>query len=205
MGGNVLKKKSIFILLLIIIGIIISFVFFQKKTDNNLKIGNNTSSQEIIDYILNISSYEAKIEVEVNSNKNRNLYILKQQFKKSGIMMQEVLEPSNIAGVRIIKNGNQLTIENTNLGLSTIFENYEYMSDNILDLSCFIEDYKIDAQASWKEENNQIVMSTKKEEQEKTLWIDRITGNPIKLEVKWTNKNTSVYILYNEVDLNSLK
>lgn len=205
MGGNVLKKKSIFILLLIIIGIISSFAFFQKKMDNNLKIGNNTSSQEIIDYILNISSYEAKIKVEVNSNKNRNLYILKQQFKKSGIMIQEVLEPSNIAGVRIVKNGNQLTIENTNLGLNTIFENYEYMSDNILDLSCFIESYKLDAQASWKEENNQIMMFTKKDEQEKTLWVDRITGNPIKLEVKWTNKNTSVYILYNEVDLNSLK
>ena len=38
------------------------------------KIGNNSTSQEIVDYILNISSYEAEIEVEVKSNKNSNKY-----------------------------------------------------------------------------------------------------------------------------------
>lgn len=202
-----MKKKNIFILLaiIIIIGIIIFFTFFHTKTAKNLKVGNNSTSQEIVDYILNISSYEAKVEVEVNSNKNQNQYILKQQYKAPDISEQEVLEPSNIAGVKIIKNGNQLKIENTKLSLSSIFENYEYVSDSILDLSCFMKDYQADSKASWKEENNQIVMITKKEQEEKKLFVDRVTGNPTKLEIKWTNKTNTVYILYNEIKINSLK
>ena len=202
-----MKKKNIFILLaiVIIIGIIIFYVFFNTKTVKNSKIGNNSSSQEIVDYILNISSYEAKVEVEVNSNKNKNQYTLKQQYKAPDMSTQEVLEPNNIAGVKIIRNGNQLTIENTSLGLSSIFENYEYISDNILDLSCFIKDYQADEKANWKEENNQIIMITKQEKEEKKLLIDKNTGKPTKLEVKGMNKNNTVYILYNEVNINSLK
>ena len=201
-----MKKKNIFILFtgVLMIVIIIIFIFFHGKTAKNLKIGNNSSSQEIVDAILNISSYETKIEVEVNSNKNKNYYILKQQYKEPDISMQEVLEPSNIAGVKIIRNGNQLKIENTNLSLSSIFENYEYVSDNILDLNCFINDYKADEKASRQEENNQIILRTKKNQEEKSLFIDRITGKPTKIEVKWTNKNTRVYILYNEININSL-
>lgn len=207
MGGNILKKKNLFILLafILIIGIIILLKNFPNETAKNLKIGNNSSSQEIVDAILNISSYEAKIEVEVKSNKNKNQYIIKQQYRNSNQFEQEVLEPSNIAGVKIVKKGNQLKIENTNLNLSTIFENYEYISDNILDLHCFIQDYKADEKAIWEEEENQIRMITKQEGEEKSLVIDKTTGKPIKLEVKWTNKNNEVYILYNEVKLNSLK
>lgn len=202
-----MKKKNIFILLafVIIMGIIIFYVFFNAKTVKSSKIGNNSSSQEIVDYILNISSYETKVEVEVNCNKNKNQYVLKQQYKAPDISTQEVLEPNNIAGVKIIRKGNQLTIENTSLGLSSIFENYEYISDNILDLSCFIKDYQADEKANWKEENNQIIMITKQNNEEKKLWIDKNTGKPTKLEVKGMNKNNTVYILYNEVNINSLK
>ncbi len=202
-----MKKKNLFILLAIVImiGIIIFFTFFHTKTAKNLKIGNNSSSQEIVDYILNISSYETTIEVEVESNKNKNQYVLKQQYKNPDMSSQEVLEPSNIAGIKMIKNGNQLKIENTNLNISSIFENYEYLSENSLDLSCFIENYKSDEKASWKEESNQIVMITKNNKEEKTLWIDKITGKPIKLELKGTNKKAQIYILYKEVNINSLK
>lgn len=208
MGGIVLKKKKtgfvIAFVIVIIIGIVSCLIFFPKKTAKNLKIGNNTSSQEIVDYILNISSYETKVEVEVQSNKNQNKYMIKQQYKSPDITEQEVIEPSNIAGFKISKNGNQLKIENTNLSLSSIFENYEYVADNILDLSSFIKDYQSDEKASWKEENNQIILTTKQEKVEKNLLIDRSTGKPKKLEVKWTNKNTIVYILYNEVNINTL-
>ena len=207
LGGNVLKKKNLFILLaiIIIIGVIIFFTFFYTKTAKNSKVGNNSSSQEIVDYILNISSYVTKVEVEVNSNKNQNKYILKQQYKAPDTLEQEVLEPSNIAGVKIIRNGNQLKVENTKLSLSSIFESYEYVSDNILDLSSFIKDYQTDEKANWKEENNQIIMMTKQEQEEKKLFVDQATGNPTKLEIKWTNKTNTVYILYNEVKINSLK
>ena len=201
-----MKKKSFFILftVIILIGISVFFIFFYNKTAKSSKIGNNSTSQEIVDYILNISSYEAKIDVEIESNKNKNKYVLKQQYKSQNEIIQEVLEPSNIAGTKIIKNGNQLKLENSNLSLSSIFENYQYVSDNSLDLSCFIENYKQDSKASWKEENEKIVMKTKKEQEEKTLSVDRKTGKPIKLEIKGTNKNTGIYILYNEVNINCL-
>ncbi len=202
-----MKKKSILILLIvtIMIGIIIFFTFFHIKTAKSLKIGNNSSSQEIVDYILNISSYEAKIEVQIKSNKNENQYLLKQQYQSPDKETQEVLEPSNIAGIKMIRNGNQLTIENTSLNLKSIFENYEYLADNILDLSCFIKDYQSDETARWEEENNQIIMMAKQDKQEKKLFVDRKTGNPVKLEIRWTNKNNTVYIQYNEVNMNSLK
>ncbi len=203
-----MEKKKIGLIstlfIVIIVGMVSCFIIFPKKTAKNLKIGNNTSSQEIVDYILNISSYETKIEVEVQSNKNQNKYILKQQYKGPDRIEQEVIEPNNIAGFKISKEGNQLKIENTNLSLSSIFENYEYVADNVLDLCSFIKDYQSDEKADWKEENNQIIMTIKQENAERKLFIDRNTGKPQKMEVKWVNKNTTVYILYNEVNINTL-
>ena len=200
-----MKKRNIIVLIIIvlfIVGIVIFLSFFNKKTDKKFKIGNNTTSQEIVDYILNISSYEAKVEVEVNSNKNKNKYLINQQYIEPDTEIQEILEPSNIAGVKFIRNGQQLKIENTNLNLSSIFENYEYMGNNNLDLSCFIKNYNSDEDANWEEEKDIIIMTTKKEE-EKSLWVDKTTGKPIKLEIKGKNEKTKVYILYNEVSINN--
>ncbi len=191
--------------ILLLIGVFLFFLFFHTKTAKNLKIGNNTSSQEIVNYILNISSYEAKIEVEVNSNKNKNRYILKQRYQKPDLLEQEILEPSNISGIKMIKNKDQLKLENSDLNLTTIFENYEYVSDNHLDLSSFIKDYKEDEKANWEEENDKIKMSTTKNQEEKNLIIERATKKPIKLEIKGKNQNTKIYILYNEININSLK
>ena len=186
----------------------ILIIFLLNKT-NVKKIGNNSTSQEIVDYILNISSYEAKIEVEVKSNKNTNKYILKQQYISPDVATQEVLEPSNISGIKIIKKGNDLKLENTSLNLSNIFENYEYLADNALDLSCFIEDYKESQNSNYEEKDNKIIMNvqTKNENkyrQSKKLYIDKSTGNPLKMEITDTNQNITVYILYNEVKINSL-
>ncbi len=198
------KKHMIFLLVgIFTLGIIIFFTFFNLNTAKNMKIGNNSSSQEIVDYILNINSYQTEIKVEIESNKNKNLYILKQIYKKDEKLVQEVLEPSNIAGVKIIKEGNKLTLENSKLSLNSFFENYEYVSDNRLDLSCFIKQYKENEKSNWKEEDNQIKMITNQNQEEKCLWIDKTTGKPIKMEIKDTNKNTKVYIVYNEVNINT--
>lgn len=203
-----MKKKYYLILLFIIFIISVGFIFY-KNSIKNLKIGNNKNSQEIVDYILNISSYEAKIEVEVKSNKNTNKYILKQQYISPDVATQEVLEPSNISGIKIIKKGNDLKLENTSLNLSNIFENYEYLADNALDLSCFIEDYKESQNSNYEEKDNKIIMNvqTKNENkyrQSKKLYIDKSTGNPLKMEITDTNQNITVYILYDEVKINSL-
>lgn len=202
------NKKILIISGILVLLIIILIIFFLGKTKTQ-KIGNNSSSQEIVDYILNIKSYEAQIEVETKSNKNSNKYKLKQQYIEDGTVTQEVLEPENIKGIKIIKNENSLKLENTNLNLVNIIENYDYMSDNILDLNCFIEDYKNNSKSSFEEINNQIVMKTEtnnenKYTKNKTLYVDRKTGNPVKMEITDINKNTTVYILYKEVRINSL-
>jgi outer membrane lipoprotein-sorting protein len=202
------NKKIIFITLVVILILAILIIFLLNKT-NVKKIGNNSTSQEIVDYILNISSYEAKIEVEVKSNKNTNKYILKQQYISPDVATQEVLEPSNISGIKIIKKGNDLKLENTSLNLSNIFENYEYLADNALDLSCFIEDYKESQNSNYEEKDNKIIMNvqTKNENkyrQSKKLYIDKSTGNPLKMEITDINQNITVYILYDEVKINSL-
>ena len=40
--------------------------------------------------------------------------------------------------------------------------------------------------------------------QSKKLYIDKSTGNPLKMEITDINQNITVYILYNEVKINSL-
>lgn len=201
-----MKKKYWLILLIIIIAIVI--VIFSKNTAKVFKNGNTKTSQEIVDYILNISSYDVKVTVEVISNKNNNKYILSQQYVSPNIVKQEVIEPSNIAGVKITNDGTNLKLENTDLNLNTIFENYSYLGDNCLDLICFIENYKTNPESEFIEEENQIIMKTKignenKYTKNKVLYIDKQTCKPIKLEIKDNNEKTTVYILYNEVEINS--
>jgi len=201
-----MKKKYWLILLIIIITI--GGIFFYKNTAKVFKNGNTKTSQEIVDYILNISSYKINVTVEVISNKNNNKYILKQQYVSPNISSQEVIEPSNIAGVKIINDGTNLKLENSNLNLSTIFENYNYLGDNCLDLITFVENYKMNSESEFIEEENQIMMKTKsgnenKYTKNKVLYIDKETCQPTKLEIKDNNEKTTVYILYNEVEINS--
>ena len=202
--NKILILASIFIAIIIIILI----VFFKNET-KIFKNGNNMSSQEIVDYFLNISSYKATITVEVHSNKNFNKYIIKQEYINSKYSMQEVVEPSNIQGVKITKDDSGLKIENTNLNLSTIFENYEYIADNCLDLSSFIHNYTSNNKSNYKEENGQIIMTTQnindnKYTKHQTLYIDKNTKKPTKLEIKDYNQNATINIIYNEVEINSL-
>ena len=208
--GNKLNVKSIIIVVILVL-FIIGIVFFIKFNNNAAKIhkiGNNSSSQEVVDYILNISSYEATIDVEVNSNKNTNKYKIKQQYVADGINMQEVIEPSNIAGVKIIKDGDALRIENTNLNLSTVFEKYDYISDNVLDLEAFIKNYKECDNSKYEEKDDKIIMKTidksnEKNIKNKVLYIEKSTGKPIEMEIKDNNKKLTIYIKYSEVNVNS--
>ncbi len=127
------NKKVIIFILLIIIAIVV--FFFVKNNYKKINIGNNITNksiEQIEEYILNISSYKAMVEVEVCSNKNENKYILMQKYVSPNISKQEVIEPNNIKGIETINDGISLTINNTNLGLSSIYENYQYMVDNCL-------------------------------------------------------------------------
>lgn len=200
-------KKKYWAILLIIILIGIGGMIFYKKSLKLNKIGNNKSSQEVVDYILNLSSYETKITVTVTSNKNTNKYILKQEFQSPNMSTQEVIEPSNITGIKIINDGTTLKLENTNLNLNTILENYTYLGNNCLDLSTFIEEYKKDDTASYEERESEIIMKTKSSLdniyiKEKILHIDKRTGMPKQMEIKDNKQKNTIYILYNEVRIN---
>jgi len=203
-----MNKKKVFIffiILIIIISILIIFFINRSKTK---KFGKNSSSQDIVNYILDMNSYEAIIEVETKSNKNTNKYVLKQQYIKNQTETQEVLEPSNIQGIKIVKKDNTLKLENTALNVVTILENYEELTDNALDLSSFIENYRKNSNSNFEEQNDEIIMHTtnnneNKYTKNKTLYIDRNTGNPKKMEITDINKNTTVYIVYREVKIDN--
>ena len=193
-------KKKYWILLMIIIFIVVG-IFFYKNKVKNLKIGNNKTSQEIVDDILNISSYEVNVTVNVTSNKNSNRYILKQTYQSPNKSTQTVIEPSNIAGVKIENDGTNTKIENSQLDLNTILDNYNYLGNNCLDLYSFLEDYKNDEKAKFEENDTEIVMKTNN----KILHIDAKTHNPVQMEIMDNKQKTTIYILYNEVKVSSTK
>ena len=213
---NKTKEKSKTKTILITTGIILAIATIttisiknNNKMAKNIKIGNNSSSQEIVDYILNISSYETQIEVEVKSNKNSNKYKIKQTYIDNQNNRQEVLEPSNIQGVKIIKENNNLKIENTQLSLTKIIENYQEITQNNLDLSNFIDNYKNNTNSKFKEENNQIVMETTAKTENnyqkyEKLYVSKQDRKPTKMEIKDTNQNTIIYIIYNEININKV-
>ena len=204
------RKKLIIIMCIIAISLIF-IIFFTKNNYKNIKTGNNMSNkniEEIEEYILNISSYEATVSVTIESNKNTNKYVLEQKYKAPNLSKQIVLEPSNIAGIEIKYDGTNLTINNSNLNLQKVYENYEYLANNFLCLETFIEDYKRN-KVSIQEENNEIILEASNENNNyayhKKLFIDKNSGLPTKLLIENINNKTLVYILYNEIELNNLK
>ena len=197
-------SKKFYILILILILFVIFFAFFMVK---NFKSGNNKSSQDMVNDILNMKTYNTIIEVEVKSNKNQNKYVIKQVYNSENENSQEVIEPSNISGVKIIKTNGDLKLENSKLNLISIFQNYIYLSENDLDLSSFISDYRNNENSNYTENNDEIVMRTEKVNSNnkiiKKLYINKKNGKVEKMEIEDTNKKTAVYILYREVNVNS--
>lgn len=200
-----INKKIFYIMILVVI--ILSGIIIYKNVIKKSKNGNNMSSQEIVDYILNKTTYTAKISVQVNSNKNTNKYILNQKFNSENESMQEVIEPSNIAGVKIIKKDGNLKIENTTLNLSKIFENYKGLGENCLDLNTFIDDYKKNEKSNFEENDKEIIMKTKssnrnKYTENKILYINKEIKLPTKLIIEDNNQNMTINIQYNEIEFN---
>ena len=201
-----MKRIICLCVLMIVLICVIIFIFFHKNTSKVFKNGNNMSSQEIVNYILNISSYKVNVTVNITSNKKSNKYILNQEYISPNTNKQEVIEPSSIAGIRIIRDENGLILENTRLDLKNIYENYEYIADNCLDLSSFINDYNNSSKSNCEEKDNQVIMKTEtdngnKYTKNKTLYIDKESLKPVRLEIADINQKTTVNILYNEVEI----
>lgn len=210
------KKTLTVIITLILIAVILTIYFFinkiNKMSNKNFNIGNNITSksiQEVEQYILNINSYEAKIEVMVQSNKNTNKYILRQEYINSSLEKQIVIEPSNIEGLTITYENENLTINNTKLNLQTVYDNYKYVIDNNLWLNSFIEDYKQSNNKNISEDSDNIIMTvdignSNNYGSVKMLYINKKTGKPEKMLIQDKNQKNVVYILYNEIRINNV-
>ena len=211
------NKKIIFISIIVLIVVSILIIFLLKTNYKNKNFGNNMSNknlEEIEKYILDISSYTAKMDVTVESNKNTNKYVIKQTYEKDKKSKQKILEPSNIEGLEIIYEDNKLTINNAKNNLKTMYENYPNLMENCLWINSFIEDYKVEkneGKASIKEENGKVVMMTKTRNENnryiysKELYINKEEGKIEKLIVQDINKKNLIYILYNEITVNGTK
>lgn len=201
------SKKFLFIILAIAILLVIISIIFSKKSYETINIGNNNLNktlEEVEDYILNIKEYTATIEVTVNSNKNSNKYLIKQNHKEKNDE-QEVLEPDTIKGVKLTYKDSSLIVENSNLNLEKIYNNYPYIESNILWLNSFIEEYRNSEQRNITEKNEEIVMQIKRKNDKKIaieeLILDKKTLKPTKLSIRDNSKNVIVYILYNEIEI----
>ena len=204
--------KKIITIAIIIITIIA--IFFIKTNYKSLKFGNNMSNkttEEIAQYILDINSYELTSKITIESNKNTNVYEVKEKYiKDNDTCKQEILEPENVKGVSFIYDGTTLKIENSNLNISKIYENYPYIGENNITLMSFINDYKESKESNISESENEIILETKLKNGNKyiaykTLYIDKSSGNPSKLEINDITQKTTVYILYNEIKINNLQ
>jgi hypothetical protein len=204
--------KKIITIAIIIITIIA--IFFIKTNYKSLRFGNNInnkSADQIKKYILDIDSYELIADITVQSNKNTNSYIMKEKYvKDNNISMQEVLEPENIRGVKFIYDGISLKVENTNLNLSKIYENYQYIGESTITLIDFINDYSESDESTMLETNEEIILETKlkngnKYVSYKKLCINKSTMIPSRLEIEDITQKTIIYILYNEIEINNLQ
>lgn len=207
-----MNKKKIIITVVIII-VLIFIIFLIKNNYKKSEFGNNITNksiEEIENYILNISEYDAELEIEIQSNKNTNKYTV-HQIVKDNIYEQEVIKPENIAGVKIIYDGENLAVENTNLGLKKLYEKYNNITDNILWINSFIDDYRNSNESKITIKDDYVVLETKNKNNEekyniyKTLYCDKNTLEPAKLEIKDKNKKIRVYISYKEIEINSLQ
>lgn len=183
------KKIKIIILLLIIIFFIIFTIFKVKNTI----IGNNNINQENESFLLNFNSYQAEIEVEIISNKNQNNYKIKQEYNEPNELTQEIVEPEEIAGVKITKKDGKLILENSKLKLSKIYENYQTITENDLDLKTFVEEFE--QKGIKKEEGDEIIFETIN----KKLYLNKENYRIEKMDV--INKNQKIYIKYNELEI----
>ena len=194
-------SKKVFLTILII-----SLIFLTQIVYKIIRTGNNInkSSNDLIQDILNISSYEAELEVTVNSNKTTNKYLLHQYYLEPNFSKQIVKAPTNIENLEIIYKENKLEIKNTNLGLSKIYENYTYLNENILWLKFFIENCNTN-KYTVEETASEIVLNTKVKEYKGKLYINKKTNLPTKIEVLDNSNQSKIYIEYKEIKLNNIQ
>lgn len=200
-------KKIIFptIIVILILTVIGITNFLLKKDNKKNNYGNNKTIEEIEQYLLNIDSYKADVDVTIISNKNENQYKLIQEVK-TDYVKQIVKSPEDIANMELIYINGNLEIRNTNINVSKVYSNYPYISNNVLFLTDFIKKYREITEKSIEEFDDAIYMKivnkNNQYNQNEILRINKQTLKPQSLEVKDINNQTKVYILYSEIEIN---
>lgn len=193
---------------------IIIILFFVKMDYKLFKFGNNMNNQsadKIKKYILDMNSYEVIANITIKSNKNTNNYVIKEQYIKDNNMFKiQILEPKNVKDISFMYDGTNLKINNSNLNLNKIYENYQYVGESDITLISFIKDYLESDESSLLEEKDKIILKTRTKNGNKyvaykKLYIDKNTANPIEMEIQDITQKTRIYILYNEVKINNLQ
>lgn len=197
--NNKIKYKSVIYLMIIII-IIFSFFSYKK-----IKQGNNNTIKkykDVDEYILDISSYKAVLNIKIKSNKNENDYKMEQTYIAPNIYKQIVMEPENLKGIISKYDGTTLSVENTRLNLKNIYDSYKCINDNDLYLSTFIKEYKQSENIIIDENKNEKIIEIKINNKIKKLYINKNDYKPLKLVIEDENEEMAIYIEYNEIEIN---
>ena len=202
-----MKKKIFITIIFFAIFFLIFYLIFNYKSlkngNNNIRIKNE---EDVNDYILNISNYEAKIEVIVKSNKNENKYIINQKCMNN--YSYQEMEYENNKKIIIEHKDNKVIIRNTSLKLEKIYESWEFLIENNLFLTTFVENFKETDEKEILVNENYYVVNLKlknisdKNVAYKSLYINKNNGKIEKLEIYDINKNRTIYILYKEITIN---
>ena len=202
-----MKKKVFITIIFFTIFFLIFYLIFNYKSlkngNNNIRIKNE---EDVNDYILNISNYEAKIEVIVKSNKNENKYIINQKCMNN--YSYQEMEYENNKKIIIEHEDNKVIIRNTSLKLEKIYESWEFLIENNLFLTTFVENFKETDEKEILVNENYYVVNLKlknisnKNVAYKSLYINKNNGKIEKLEIYDINKNRTIYILYKEITIN---
>lgn len=197
------RKVIISISMLILVTCIIISANVLKNDNKKIKVGNNKDIKEV-EQILNIESYKAKITVSIKSNKNENKYVIQQEVKKNQYEKAKIESPEEMKGIELLFENNVLTIKNSKIGASKIYENYQNVGNNMLFLTDFISEYKEKNGKTEKNENETklIIEMSDRYSSKKTLAIDNKTMKPREMQIQDNTQNMRVYILYNEIEFN---
>ena len=182
-------------------------ILFLNSYNKSSKLGNN-HIKEIEDFI-NIDSYKAKVSVIVKSNKNENRYEIEQEVNGDH-EYEKFTSPEELKGVTITYKDRIQTVKNSKLNASKIYEEHEKVSTNMLFLTDFLKEFREirneeNATTKIYEKNDEIILEIQTNSvysSTKKLRIDKKTMKPKSMEIENYNKETRVYILYNEIEFN---
>ena len=194
-----IKTRKMFLFAVICITLFIIFYYNFGNIGNNKDIIQDKIADKILE---KFNNYEAKISVNVISNKNENFYEMN-QYVSNNYMKMIINYPENIKGIIIEIKDNTLRILNTLLNMEKVYENYGKITNNSLFLNTLIKDAK-ENDYTFEETNDEIVLKIEVKTSKNTyvrykeLHMDK-NYNPKYLIIKDTSKIVRIRIVYTDI------